>query len=131
MIKLFCYYSQRYEDAIEHLHRARTEQQNYKNQCQETRDLLYTFYHPHGPPPFGSSSPVPLSGPKAAHHSFHLPNRYMSTLHNAYTTILIKTLLTVLTAHVHDIGALSISSMAARANLIQNTNKMCDFWYTL
>ena len=38
-----------------------------------------------------------------------LPNRYMSILHNAYTTTLIKTLLTVLhlTAHVHDIGKVS------------------------
>ena len=63
---------QRYENALEHLRRAKTEREYYRKVCKESYDIVHKKYTENdifNPPEVGSS-PLPLSGPIIAHHSF-------------------------------------------------------------
>ena len=63
---------QRYEYALEHLRRAKTEQEYYHKIYKESYDIVHKKYTENdifNPPEVGSS-PLSLSGPSIGHHSF-------------------------------------------------------------
>ena len=97
---------QRYEYALEHFRRAKTEQEYYHKICKESYDIVHKYTENDiFNPPEVASSPLPLIGPSIAHHSFDFAQQVR---YNDDSYVVIE-------LHV---GTLSERSIASWANIL-------------